>query len=171
MEDILEHQPLPPPPSSATLAPHPPGPPSGSSLSPPPPHSVKRLVPRNANSEYYRKYSVDCENKGFAKHLLQKEKVEAVYFIKEEDKSIGTTIAKKLMILSIIVGILLCVILPPLYMKEEINKLQIEYDDQKKEFEHFKDFATPILVDHQGGKDMVKNRGFFWRKKTLRCVL
>ena len=163
MEDILEHQPLPPPPSSATLAPlpHPPGgsplPPPGSPLPP----TVKRLVPRNANSEYYRKYSVDCENKGFAKHLLQKEKVEAVYFIKEEDKSFGTTIAKKLMILCIIVGILLCVILPPLYMKEEINKLKIEYDDQKKEFEHFKDFATPILVDHQGGKDMVKNKGFF----------
>ena len=62
MEDILEHQPLPPP--------------------PPPPQKVKILVPRNPNSEYYRKYS-DCgEAKGFAKHLLQKEKVEPLYFIK-----------------------------------------------------------------------------------------
>ena len=63
MEDILEHQPLPP---------H------------PPKHTVQKLVPRNGNSEYYRKYS-DCEEntKGFAKHLLQKEKVDAAaYFIK-----------------------------------------------------------------------------------------
>ena len=46
-------------------------------------------------------------------------------------------------------------------MKEKIDELSRVYDEQKKEFEHFKDFATPILVDHQGGKDMVKNQGFF----------
>ena len=83
------------------------------------------------------------------------------HLFKEEDKSIGTAIVKKLLILCIILAISLVVILPPLYMKGKIEELEFEYDEQKKEFEHFKDFATPILVTHQGGQDMVKKEGFF----------
>ena len=58
-------------------------------------------------------------------------------------------IAKRFFVFLFIIGQLMAIIWPPILLNRELNELKKENEKLKKDFDNFRDFAKPILVDYQ----------------------